>query len=624
MAADSAMIALSLAVAASLWFEGAVPGSHALGVPAGAWGLFVALAVAAVMICIVVAWAFRLYNNLWKYASIDEIFKIFLASVIIFLLVYAFNVVVIEANREIIFTRRLFFVAWLIFFVLFTFSRFGYRAARRMLVYIEHVMSSKAGARRVMVVGAGYAGYGVVRGMLGKKIRDKIPVIIVDDDAGKHNTNILGIRVLSQIDRIAELCAKFRVDEIIIAKDAEEDELREIISQCTQTDCSLKILPPISDINENGTIAGTNGEPRIRDLNISDLLFREEITHDVKNIRDYLAGRVVMVTGGGGSIGSELCRQISAFEPEHLIIFDNYEHSAYMLKHELIRRYGNEIRLSIRVGSVQDAGRVGQVFEEFKPQVIFHAAAHKHGPLLEDNPGEAVKNNVFGALNVVRAAHSFGAQKFVLLSTDKAVNPTSVMGATKRICEIIMQDMARVSNTKFMAVRFGNVLGSVGSILPLFKMQMEAGGPLTVTHPDMERYFMTITEAVGLVLQAASLGKTGRIFVLDMGEPVKIDDLARNVVKLSGLKLGRDIEITYTGLRPGEKITEELFTDEERDGMQLTCHKKIFMAKPVEHDSNQLEADLQRLLEAAVNNPADVYNALKAIVPNYSQFTSKQ
>ncbi|MCL2674409.1 MAG: polysaccharide biosynthesis protein, partial [Defluviitaleaceae bacterium] len=398
-----------------------------------------------------------------------------------------------------------------------------------------------------------------------------------------------------------------------------DGDLRAVIAQCTQTDCTLKILPPISDISGTGEIVGAGGEMALRDLNISDLLFREEVTLDVKNIRDYLAGRVVLVTGGGGSIGSELCRQISVFEPEHLIIFDNYEHNAYMLKHEIIRRFGDKIKVSIRIGSVQDAARVNQVFEEFKPQVIFHAAAHKHGPLLEDNAGEAVKNNVFGALNVVSAAHNFGAQKFVLLSTDKAVNPTSVMGATKRITEILMQDMARVSNTKFMAVRFGNVLGSVGSILPLFKTQIEAGGPLTVTHPDMERYFMTIPEAVGLVLQAASLGKTGRIFVLDMGEPVKISDLASNLVKLSGLKLGRDIEIVYTGLRPGEKLTEELFTDEERDGMQLTCHKKIFMTRPIEHDSEQLEVNLQRLLEAAVNNPSDVCEALKTIVPNYTE-----
>ncbi|MCL2852888.1 MAG: polysaccharide biosynthesis protein [Defluviitaleaceae bacterium] len=625
MATDGAMITLSLAVATSLWFEGTVPGSHALGAPEGAWTLFGVLAGAAVAVCFAVSWAFRLYNNLWKYASIDEVFKIFLATVITFLLIYAFNLAVLEENREVIFTRRLFFLAWLMFFVMYTFSRFGYRAVKRVFVYVGHVMSSKAGMRRVMVVGAGFAGYGVVRGMLSQTIRDKIPVIIVDDDASKNNTNIMGVRVLSQIDRITELCEKFRIDEIIIAKNAErEEDLRGIISQCTLTDCSVKILPPISDITGDGAIGAIAGKgaanaPMLRDLNISDLLFREEVTLDVKTIRDYLAGRVVMVTGGGGSIGSELCRQITAFGPERLIIFDNYEHNAFMLKHELIRRFGDKIRVSIRIGSVQDIGRLDQVFAEFEPHVIFHAAAHKHGPLMEENPGEAVKNNVFGAQNVLEAAHRFGAQKFVLLSTDKAVNPTSVMGTTKRITEILMQDIARVSNTKFMAVRFGNVLGSMGSILPLFQEQIEAGGPLTVTHRDIERYFMTIPEAVGLVLQAASLGKTGRIFVLDMGSPVKIDDLARNFVKLSGLRVGSDIEIAYTGLRPGEKLTEELFTEEERVGMQMTFHKKIFMTKPSEHDSARLKADMERLLEAATKRPDDLHAALKQIVPNFKE-----
>jgi len=618
MATDCAMVILSLAVATSLWFEGNVPGSHALGAPEGAWVFFGVLAAASAGLCISVSWAFRLYNNLWKYASIDEIFRIFLASVVTFILIFAFNFAVLEESREVIFTRRLFFLAWLMFFVMLTFSRFGYRAVKRLFVYVGHVMSSKVGLRRVMVVGAGYAGYGVVRGMLSQKIRDKIPVVIVDDDAGKNNTNILGVRVLAQIDRIAELCEKFRVDEIIIAKNVEsEDELRKLIAQCTKTDCSLKILPPISDIGEDGTFSGKGALPALRDLNISDLLFREEVQLDVKNIRDYLSGRVVIVTGGGGSIGSELCRQISAFSPEHLIIFDNYEHDAYMLKHELIRAFGDKIRLSIRIGSVQDAGRLDQVFAEFKPQVIFHAAAHKHGPLMEENPGEAVKNNVFGAQNVLESAHRFGAQKFVLLSTDKAVNPTSVMGATKRITEILMQDIARTSNTKFMAVRFGNVLGSKGSILPLFQEQIEAGGPLTVTHPDIERYFMTIPEAVGLVLQAASLGKTGRIFVLDMGSPVKIDDLARNLIKLSGLRLGRDIDIAYTGLRAGEKLTEELLTEEERGGMQLTCHKKIFVTKPSEHDSERLRVDLDRLRQAVTAKPDGIHAAIKLIVANY-------
>jgi len=624
IATDSAVMVLSLLTAAALWFDGVIPGSHNIMAPEGAWALFFPLAAAGVAVCICVISIFQLYNNLWKYASIDEVFKIFLASITVFVLLYIFARFIIEGGVAAIFPRRLFFLAWLIFVTAFTFSRFGYRAVRRMFIYFGHIASGRAGCKRVMVVGAGFAGYGIIRGILGQKIRDRIPVIIVDDDPGKHNTNILGVRVLQGFGRIPEYSEKFKVDEIIIAKDLQDNiQLRDIIGQCTSTECTIKILPPMSEISY-GEDYSANFKPR--DLNISDLLSREEVQLDDKNIRAYLAGRVVIVTGGGGSIGSELCRQISGYNPKELVILDNYEHDAYMLKNELMQRFGERISVSLRIGSVQDAKRVAEIFNEFSPDVVFHAAAHKHVPLMEESPGEAVKNNIFGALNVFEAADRFGAAKLVMLSTDKAVNPSSIMGATKRVNEILMQELAKNSKTKFMAVRFGNVLGSKGSIIPLLQQQIAAGGPVSVTHPEAARYFMTIPEAVGLVLEAASLGKSGRIFVLDMGEPVLVDTLARNLIRLSGLRPGRDIAIEYTGLRQGDKLGEELFMDEEMGGIQKTKHKKIFITKPIEYNSDSLNESLSRLRNAASSNPVrrgEVELILRQLVPSFGEYKNK-
>ena len=611
---DSVLIVGSLAVSISLWYDGAIPGSHPdTVVPPEAWQLFWLYVALAPVICVVIFAAFQIYQNLWKYASIDEVYKIFLAVTVVFLALYGSNIVLNRYLGHMLLPRRLYFVAWILFFSCFTFSRFGYRAVRRLIMLAEHTMTSKAGCRRVMVVGAGFGGYGVVSGLLNRKIRDSMPVIIVDDDESKANTYLLGIRVLSGISKIVEVADKYQIDEIIIAKpSATEEELREIMRQCTRTDCTLKIMPPISDVE------GVNTAGKLRDVNISDLLFREEVTLDTKNIREFLHNRVIMVTGGGGSIGSELCRQIAKFEPRCLIIFDIYENNAYDLLNELMAKQSDSLNLVIRIGSVRDMQRLEMVFEEFHPNVIFHAAAHKHVPMMEENAAEAVKNNVFGAYNVMMCAHRFKAERFVVLSTDKAVNPTSVMGATKRITEIIMQSMAaKGGKTKFMAVRFGNVLGSSGSVIPLFQQQIMRGGPVTVTHPNIQRYFMTIPEAAQLVLQATGLGNTGCIFVLDMGDPVKIDDLARNLIKLSGYKEDRDIKIEYTGLRPGEKLYEELMMAEEEEQMQVSFHKKIYTTKPIDIDYDLFEKHLKTLYDAAHKKPEKVYETLQKILPNF-------
>jgi len=616
---DVVFIEFSLLIAMSIWYGGGVPGSRTTYVPDAAWHWWTGyMAYAAPAIGLIVFASFRMYNNLWKYASIDEVLKIILATTIIYISLYLFDTFFLRPKNIIELSRRFLFIAWMLNTFLFSFSRFGYRAARRFLLVISHILSSKAGARRVMVIGAGYSGYGVIREILSSKIRDRIPVIILDKDTGKNNTHLMGIRVLNAVDRIVEITDKFRIDEIVIAiPNASNSELRDIMKQCTQTSCSLKIIPPVSEVS------GVGLKQQIRDVSISDLLYRDEIKLDNRNISDYISNRVVMVTGGGGSIGSELCRQIARFNPRRIIVYDFYENNAYELSTELESLYPDKRFLHVRIGSVLDLDRLSEVYAEFKPHVVFHAAAHKHVHYMQDSPAEAVKNNVFGTLNAARCADKYGAERFVLLSTDKAVNPPNVYGVTKRISEMITLRMSDNSQTKFMAVRFGNVLGSNGSIIPKFKWQIANGGPVTVTHPEAERFFMTIPEACQLVLQAAGLGKTGRIFVLDMGAPVNIDELARDLIRLSGLRPDDDIQIIYTGLRPGEKLKEELILAEERDGLQLTCHKKIFITKPTAIPARQFDEQLKRLHTACRQTPQKIDEILKAIEPHYTGMESE-
>ena len=411
-------------------------------------------------------------------------------------------------------------------------------------------------------------------------------------------------------DKILWAVKKYKVQEIIFAiPTISREEKSKILNICKETGCKLRTLPGMYQlINEEVSIA------KLREVNIDDLLGREPIRTDIESILGYVKDKVVLVTGGGGSIGSELCRQIAGHEPKQLVIFDIYENSAYDIQQELKRKHP-ELNLKVLIGSVRNTHRVGQIFRTYQPDIVYHAAAHKHVPLMEESPNEAIKNNVFGTLNVARAADIYGSERFILISTDKAVNPTNIMGASKRLCEMIIQGMNRESETEFVAVRFGNVLGSNGSVIPLFEKQILAGGPVTVTDKNVIRYFMTIPEAVSLVLQAGAFAKGGEIFVLDMGEPVKIDDLARNLIKLSGYKPGEDIEIAYTGLRPGEKLYEELLMDEE--GLKKTLHERIFIAKPINFDNKEFWRQLVELKRMAYEDGDEIREAVEKMVPTY-------
>jgi len=613
--ADCLAVVFSILVSVAVWRQGVLPGSHRLAITVDDMLWFGYISIAAVILTVLINTLLRLYSNMWKYASIDEIIKIFIASTAVFVLLYFYDLLLITPMELNDVSRRMYFIAWTMTSMLSAFSRFGYRLVKRFIILVSHTITSKAGCLRVMVVGASYAGYGVIKGMQLSRIRDRVPVIILDPNMSKNNTSILGIRVLGGLEQIPEVAARYEIDEIVIAMpQAKPADLRNAVDICIKTNCRLKIMPPMSDVTD-----AKAAYSHLRDVNISDLLYREEVKLDVKNISDYLKNRTVLVTGGGGSIGCELCRQIAKFKPQKLIIFDIYENSAFELVNELKDMYQNELDIALRIGSVRDMARLREVFAEFKPHVVFHTAAHKHVMLMEENKAEAVKNNVFGTLNTALAADRAETERFVLISSDKAVNPANAYGATKRLAELIIQSMAQKSKTKFMAVRFGNVLGSNGSVLHIFKQQIAAGGPVKITGaPDMVRYFMSIPEASQLVLQAAGLGQSGKIFVLDMGTPIKIEDLARKMIKLSGYRPDKDIQIIYTDPRPGDKSKEELIMDEEKENMITTCHKKIFITKPVEINYESFEKQLGRLKTAAEKKPSEVDKLLRDMVPNYT------
>lgn len=613
IALDIIFINFSLLIALGLWYGGSIPGGGYITFNGAVWTWYFWAAPFVSLLTVAVYALFGFYSKIWKYSDIEELIKIFICQAVIFVGLFIFDRFVIMPLGFIDLPKRMLALAFVLNFTLFVFSRSGYRFLKRMYIHIENRMFKKAGTKRVMIIGAGYGGYNVVRSIMqyAKGYENRIAVLIVDDDITKSNTTIHGVRVTYNVDNVPRLAKEYEIDEIIIAiPSADNIELRRIMDNCTKTDCALKLIPPMSDVPENG-----NFQRVLQDVKITDLLFREEVEINVEDVSGYLKGRTVLVTGGGGSIGSELCRQIARFSPAQLIIFDIYENNAYELASELKSKYEN-IDIIIVIGSVCDEAIVERIFNRYKPQVVFHAAAHKHVPLMQSVPKEAVKNNVFGTLNIVKAADRFGAERFVLLSTDKAVNPTNVMGATKRITEMIIQDAAANSSTKYMAVRFGNVLGSNGSVIPLFKKQIEEGGPVRVTHKDITRFFMTIPEACRLVLQAGGMGRSGRIFVLNMGEPVKINDLAINLIKLSGYKPFEDIDIVYTGLRPGEKLFEELVMDEEKDSCQATYHKKIFIAKPMKIDPDDFKRKLERL-EASCYDSSDTIKIINELVPNF-------
>ena len=491
----------------------------------------------------------NLYNRVWSYASLYEMLLIVCAAMLSTAFqAFGFSLLYLPIPRS------YYFFYFILLSITTLITRFSYRILHTMQ---NGIKKSAKHSRNTIVIGAGEAGNMIIKELKSSKYLNQKVVCVIDDNPSKKGKYIHGIRIIGGRDMIQEAAKKYDAEEIILAiPSAGNKATRDILRICNLTDCKLKILPGMYQL-----INDEVGVSNLREVSIEDLLGRDAINIDMESVGQYVSNKRVLVTGGGGSIGSELCRQIAAHNPKLLIIFDIYENNAYEIQQELIRKYPN-LKLEVLIGSVRNTSRIESVMEYYRPDVVFHAAAHKHVPLMEDSPNEAIKNNVFGTYKTARAADKYGVKKFVLISTDKAVNPTNIMGASKRMCEMIVQTFSKYSRTEYVIVRFGNVLGSNGSVIPLFKKQMEAGGPVTVTHPDIIRYFMTIPEAVSLVLQAGAYAHGGEIFVLDMGEPVKIADLAKNLIRLSGYTLGVNMEIKYTGLRPGEKLYEELLTKE--------------------------------------------------------------
>lgn len=563
-----------------------------------------------VVITLIIFYIFRLYNSVWRYASDTELVNIIIA------------VVICAAMQPVIFwilnthVPRSYPFFYAFFMMMFTGGvRFSYRIMRMLQ---NRRLNRIGGKSRIncMIVGAGAAGNAILKEIETSNYLSMHVVCAIDDHPGCHGKYLRGVPIVGGREKIQESVDKYGVDEIIIAiPSASRATLKPILEICKETGCRMRILPGMYQI-----INGEVNVSKLREVQIEDLLGRDPIQVNVDEIMGYVSGKTVLVTGGGGSIGSELCRQIAQHNPKRLIIFDIYENGVYEVQQELKQKYPH-LNMEVLIGSVRNTARVEEVFKLYRPDIVYHAAAHKHVPLMEVSPHEAIKNNVFGTLKVARAADEYGVRRFVLISTDKAVNPTNIMGASKRICEMIIQDMNRKSKTEYVAVRFGNVLGSNGSVVPLFKKQIEAGGPVTVTHPDIIRYFMTIPEAVSLVLQAGAYAKGGEIFVLDMGEPMKIDDLARNLIKLSGYRVDDEIKIEYTGLRPGEKMYEELLMNEE--GLTETANKMIYIGKPIEIDDEKFEQQLEQLRVASQAEESDIRAEVAKIVPTYHYETGE-
>lgn len=562
------------------------------------------LLVVSIVIKIIVFALFKLYRSLWRYAGLYDVVNVFLASAItngIFFIYIWF----IERRAP----GSIFVITGMIDVFFIGGSRLIYRLYRRLVLGRSIRMDN---IKRVLIFGAGDAGVMIAKEIeLHPEMSYKL-IAFMDDSNEKKGRKVNGIPVLGGIEDIEDVVNRKDIDEIIIAiPSAKPAIVNRVYEKCTKTQCKVKILPSMSMlIDEKISLQ------KIKEVDIEDLLGRDPIKVNLEDIAKYISGKVMLVTGGGGSIGSELCRQIASFNPKKLLILDNYENNLYDILNELTKKYP-ELDLVPIVANVREMQRLDDIFTEYKPNIVFHAAAHKHVPLMEDHPEEAIKNNVFGTWNVAHCADKHGAERFVLISTDKAVNPTNVMGATKRIAEMIIQSLNTRSKTEFVAVRFGNVLGSNGSVIPLFRKQIEAGGPVTVTHPDITRFFMTIPEAVQLVIQAGSMAEGGEIFVLDMGQPVKIMDLAKNLIRLSGFEPYEDIDIEITGLRPGEKLYEELLMNEE--GLQATKHNKIFVVKPLYTDYELLKRELE-ILSAKIyktSSHQEIKEYVKVLVPTY-------
>ena len=578
---------------------------HFMEVPREFWEAVLDIYLFNVIITVVVFYIFRLYNSVWRYASDTELVNNGIAVIL------CAGMQPILCWVEGVYLPASYPFYYGFFLMIFTCGmRFSYRILR---VLQNHRLNHTAKKQRVncMIVGAGAAGNAILKEIETSSYLSMHVVCAIDDNPGCQGKYLRGVPIVGGRESIPDNVEKYAVDEIIIAiPSASRQKLKPILEICKETGCRMRILPGMYQL-----INGDVNVSKLREVQIEDLLGRDPIEVNVDEIMDYVCGKVVLVTGGGGSIGSELCRQIAQHNPLQLVILDIYENSVYEIQQELKSDYP-DLDMVVLIASVRNTARIDEIFKIYRPDIVYHAAAHKHVPLMEDSPNEAIKNNVFGTLKVATAADKYGTQRFVLISTDKAVNPTNVMGASKRICEMVIQHMNRKSETEYVAVRFGNVLGSNGSVIPLFKKQIEQGGPVTVTSPDIIRYFMTIPEAVSLVLQAGAYARGGEIFVLDMGEPMKIVDLAKNLIKLSGFRVDEDIKIEYIGLRPGEKMYEELLMNEE--GLQETANKMIYIGKPIDYDADNFERQLELLRQTSLDEEGDIREVIKQIVPTYS------
>ncbi len=554
---------------------------------------------------VLVFYLFGLYNSIWAFVSADELFRI-VGAYLTLAVIGAVCLAVFGCTMP----RSFYLLGTVFSFLATVILRFSYRMLRQVHTYVGNIAPGKGKCENVMLIGAGEAGKALVTEFQTSAYVHSSIRCVIDDNPVKRGKRLCGVPIIGDRDEIVGAVEKYHINRIIMAMPScSAKDKKEILDICMTTGCPVQVLPGMYQL-----VNGEINVSKLRQVDAQDLLGRDPIKVNMDEIFRYISDKVVMVTGGGGSIGSELCRQIARANPKQLIIFDIYENNAYDIQMEL-KHNCPELNLEVLIGSVRNTTRLDEVMNRYRPEIVFHAAAHKHVPLMEDSPNEAIKNNVFGTYKLAQASSKYGVKRFVLISTDKAVNPTSIMGASKRLCEMVVQMMNRESETEFVAVRFGNVLGSNGSVIPLFKKQIAEGGPVTVTHPDIIRYFMTIPEAVSLVLQAGYYAKGGEIFILDMGEPVKIDTMARNLIRLSGYEPDVDIKVEYTGLRPGEKLYEELLMKEE--GLQETANKLIHIGKPIEMDDELFKKQLARLEAAYKEESPDMKELVSEIVPTY-------
>ncbi|MEA5013308.1 MAG: nucleoside-diphosphate sugar epimerase/dehydratase [Candidatus Limiplasma sp.] len=601
---DAALVNLAMILAQQLRFD--------IPIPQEFFQRYVNIMPVMTLLCLFSLGAFGLYRNMWQYASADSVVQITLATLVGALATYGYSLVM-RAITQPENHHMLHRTVYLLFWILLTIVIGGSRLAYRVIVTSGRSLrkDGKAAGRRAMIIGAGWAGANVVREMQSGRYGNAAPVVVVDDDPSRAGSKLKGVPVVSGTGNILRLASDYEIDEIIIAIATPNGEMKPLLEKCLATGCRVRRVAALQEVNSS------DGPPTaVRDINIGDLLGRPEKQMDMAQVAAVFRGKTVLITGGGGSIGGELCNQILSFEPEKIVLYDISENYMYDLFFQLQEQYKQSLRdkLILRVGSIRDPERLAEVFGEFSPEIVIHAAAHKHVPLMEDCPSQAVKNNVFGTYLTAKTAMEHGVKRFVLISTDKAVNPTNIMGATKRLAEIIIEALNQQGKTEFTAVRFGNVLGSHGSVVPLFERQIRAGGPITLTHPEIIRYFMTIPEAAALVLQAASIAKGGELFVLDMGQPVKIRELAERMIQLYASQGQQKIDIVYTGLRPGEKLYEELLMDDE--GITRTEREKIFIAKPEIISRESMDAMLTTL-QACLDEGGDVRACLHSVLPSF-------